>query len=144
MLNWGIIQNANLPIAFLFVDAFTEYVISCIFSAVNMNDPCGQTPAICLNGATCVNTTSSYNCSCAPGYTGTHCEQGQYPPPSPAPSSPLLLFPLSSTPDSLSPTCINTTSSYNCTSALGYTGTHCEQGQCPQGHDLSPCDGLEL
>ena len=30
----------------------------------------------CLNGAKCVNTLGSYNCSCKPGYTGRHCGKG--------------------------------------------------------------------
>ncbi len=68
-----------LKLALISPHSTTSYLIWSIFSAVNMNDPCGQTPAICLNGATCVNTTSSYNCTCAPGWMGTHCEQGQCP-----------------------------------------------------------------
>lgn len=33
----------------------------------------------CRNGATCIDVDeSTYTCSCAPGFTGTHCENGLY------------------------------------------------------------------
>ena len=35
-------------------------------------DECGSSP--CDNGGTCTDQIDSYICSCAPGYTGTHCE----------------------------------------------------------------------
>lgn len=30
----------------------------------------------CENGATCVDTADSFSCTCAPGFTGSACEQG--------------------------------------------------------------------
>ena len=31
----------------------------------------------CQNGATCYNGLNEYNCTCAPGYTGTNCDVGK-------------------------------------------------------------------
>ncbi len=62
------------------------YFFSTIFSAVNMTDPCGHDPPICKNQGNCTrNETSSYDCNCSSGWTGPHCELGQYQ------SSPLFL-----------------------------------------------------
>ena len=30
----------------------------------------------CKNGATCVNSIGGYQCQCAPGFEGNHCDQG--------------------------------------------------------------------
>ncbi len=43
------------------------------FSAL---DPCGSQP--CLNGGVCTNQGTDYVCTCATGYTVTHCEIGKY------------------------------------------------------------------
>ena len=32
----------------------------------------------CSNGATCQNYVNGYTCLCPIGYTGVHCEQGNY------------------------------------------------------------------
>ena len=37
-------------------------------------DECNSQP--CKNGAKCIDRINSYECSCAAGYTGKHCEQG--------------------------------------------------------------------
>ena len=37
---------------------------------------CASTP--CQNGASCVDVVNMYNCTCAAGYTGVHCETGTY------------------------------------------------------------------
>ena len=37
-------------------------------------DECASSP--CQNGSTCNDMLSGYNCTCAEGYTGTHCETG--------------------------------------------------------------------
>ena len=38
-------------------------------------DECSSNP--CLNGATCVDGTNGYTCTCVAGYTGTNCETGE-------------------------------------------------------------------
>ena len=38
-------------------------------------DECLSIP--CLNGGTCKDDVGRYTCTCAPGYTGTHCETGK-------------------------------------------------------------------
>ena len=39
-------------------------------------DECQSTP--CMHQATCVDAVNFYTCSCAPGYTGIHCESGTF------------------------------------------------------------------
>ena len=39
-------------------------------------DECGSAP--CLHGATCNDYVNMYNCTCVPGYNGTHCEVGRW------------------------------------------------------------------
>ena len=46
------------------------------FSAI---DYCDSNP--CPNGATCNDQVHGYICTCASGYTGTHCETGKLPRP---------------------------------------------------------------
>ena len=50
-----------------------------MFAAIDSQDPCSTTP--CENGATCNQYTNgngtTYNCSCAPGWTSTHCDLGR-------------------------------------------------------------------
>ena len=36
------------------------------------------TPNPCQNGGSCTDMVDGYVCSCAAGYTGTNCEEGQY------------------------------------------------------------------
>lgn len=38
-------------------------------------DECASEP--CVNGATCSNEASQFSCSCAPGYVGVVCENGE-------------------------------------------------------------------
>ena len=39
-------------------------------------DECFSTP--CLNGGTCTDMVNGYTCGCVPGYTGIHCETGEW------------------------------------------------------------------
>lgn len=39
-------------------------------------DECNLDP--CQNGATCTEGTASFLCTCAPGWTGTTCDEGNY------------------------------------------------------------------
>ncbi|KAH3830088.1 hypothetical protein DPMN_103325 [Dreissena polymorpha] len=32
----------------------------------------------CKNGATCANFLGGYNCTCAPGWQGTNCDDGEF------------------------------------------------------------------
>ena len=36
---------------------------------------CNNNP--CQNGGTCTNTIGGYNCTCAQGFEGKHCDQGR-------------------------------------------------------------------
>ena len=42
------------------------------FSCLVNIDECESDP--CQNGGTCNDDVNMYTCTCAPGYTGTHCE----------------------------------------------------------------------
>ena len=44
------------------------------FLSLDINE-CHSDP--CMNGATCEDGVFQYTCSCAYGYTGTHCETGE-------------------------------------------------------------------
>ena len=44
------------------------------YSAITDINECGSNP--CQYGATCNDQINQYNCTCVPGYNGTHCEIG--------------------------------------------------------------------
>ena len=50
------------------------YMLSSMFPFSDVNECLDNSP--CKNGATCVNNVGGYQCLCAPGYTGQHCDQG--------------------------------------------------------------------
>lgn len=47
-----------------------------VFVSLDINE-CIDTN-ICLNGGFCMNTQGSYQCQCAPGWTGPTCSIGKY------------------------------------------------------------------
>ena len=53
---------------------FLLYMMSSMFVFSDVNECLVNSP--CKNGATCVNHVGEYQCLCAPGYTGQHCDQG--------------------------------------------------------------------
>ncbi|WAQ98101.1 FBP1-like protein [Mya arenaria] len=84
-----------------------------VASWINMcdMDDCSSDP--CQNEATCVDGQSSYTCSCAPGWEGTHCDQE--------------LKRCASSPCQNEATCVDDQSTYTCACAPGWEGTHCDQ-----------------
>ncbi|CAH1261788.1 NOTCH1 [Branchiostoma lanceolatum] len=73
-------------------------------------DECTSGP--CQNGATCNNLENMYSCTCAPGYTGVHCE--------------IDINECASSPCSNNGTCSDGVNRYTCVCRPGFTGTHCE------------------
>lgn len=43
---------------------------------VDVNECLENNP--CMNNGTCSNTRGSYRCACPSGWTGKHCEKGNY------------------------------------------------------------------
>ena len=94
-------------------------------------DPCFSSP--CLNSATCSNLTDTlYNCTCAPGYLGQHCEQAN-------PCAGLEL------PCSNGGTCVTSGGSSRCACSEGFVGYFCQiPDPCFDGHlggNGSSCNG---
>ena len=55
---------------------FVTYIFLVIPLILNVADPCAEGP--CENGGTCAaSDAGSYTCTCADGYTGDTCSQGQ-------------------------------------------------------------------
>ncbi len=114
-----------------------QRVLFAIHSILDINE-CGSNP--CLNGATCNNLVNEFNCSCAPGYDGKHCQTGKrrrvvdyvrgrceginwlhiH--------SNLDVNECGSSPCSNGATCKDLVNGYNCSCAPGYDGTHCKTG----------------
>ena len=57
-----------------FIIFFLLRMLSSMFAFSDVNECLVNSP--CKNGATCVNHVGEYQCLCAPGYTGQHCDQG--------------------------------------------------------------------
>jgi len=45
------------------------------FHITTARDPCSSTP--CHNRGTCMQVTSGFVCTCAPGWTGERCQNGK-------------------------------------------------------------------
>ena len=75
-------------------------------------DECSLLRPRCENGATCLNVLGGYKCVCAPGYTGTNCENDF----NECLDSPCLN----------GGTCVNTFGSFTCMCPSYYKGLRCE------------------
>ena len=75
-------------------------------------DECASAP--CRNGATCTDLVNGYTCTCAPGWTGTHCETDI----NECISNPCV-----------NGICSNANDKYFCTCNAGWTGTNCDTGK---------------
>lgn len=84
-------------------------------------DECNSNP--CQNSGTCSNLANQYQCTCAPGWTGTNCETN--------------VNECASTPCKNAGNCIDQVNKYICNCTSGWTGTHCETNvdECAS----SPC-----
>ncbi|ERL92059.1 hypothetical protein D910_09381, partial [Dendroctonus ponderosae] len=88
---------------------------------IHVANSCDRRP--CLNGGTCsLRSLESYQCSCAPGYTGEHCEKQDH---------------CASQPCRNGAECISVGDSYQCKCAAGFTGASCkdDKDECKQ----KPC-----
>ncbi|KAJ8937393.1 hypothetical protein NQ318_015473 [Aromia moschata] len=82
---------------------------------------CDRRP--CLNGGTCsLKSLDTYQCSCAPGYTGKHCEKQDH---------------CASQPCRNGAECTSVGDSYKCTCAPGFTGVACKDDKDECKH--KPC-----
>ena len=67
-----------------------------------------------MNNATCQDNVAGYNCACAPGWKGAHCE--------------IDIDECDSAPCYNGAKCLEALDWYECECVLGYTGTDCETG----------------
>ncbi|XP_052694391.1 neurogenic locus notch homolog protein 3-like [Crassostrea angulata] len=74
-------------------------------------DECQNDP--CLNGATCTNTSGSFNCTCDAGWTGIVCDED--------------INECLDNPCQNGGTCSNSAGSFTCTCAGGFTGALCNE-----------------
>uniref|UniRef100_A0A8W8ML26 EGF-like domain-containing protein n=1 Tax=Magallana gigas TaxID=29159 RepID=A0A8W8ML26_MAGGI len=74
-------------------------------------DECQNDP--CLNGATCTNTSGSFNCTCDAGWTGIVCDED--------------INECLDNPCQNGGTCSNSDGSFTCTCAGGFTGALCNE-----------------
>ncbi|KAL9961552.1 hypothetical protein ACROYT_G030511 [Oculina patagonica] len=94
-------------------------------------------PNPCKNSGTCVPTDSSYDCECALGWTGPHCETRQYCIPNPCKNG---------------GTCIPEENGYRCTCLSNFEGNDCEKanpcspnpcknsGTCKEMNGVATCE----
>ncbi|KAB0800392.1 hypothetical protein PPYR_06132 [Photinus pyralis] len=111
---------------------------------IDLGNFCDKKPAICKNGATCIEINGNYRCSCAPGYVGVNCEQE------------VIISPLCTPNPCLNNgMCVVNTaiSRAQCNCLPGFTGALCEvninecqsapclnNGKCKDGNDSYVCD----
>lgn len=67
---WRPTINENIRVLHNYVSMFPIFVL------VDVNECVENNP--CVNNGTCSNTRGSYRCSCPSGWTGKHCEKGNY------------------------------------------------------------------
>jgi len=65
-INHGIVSNFVYTMVNLLKNLY-EFIIPDI-------EECASNP--CMNGATCNEDINKYTCTCVPGYSGVHCEEG--------------------------------------------------------------------
>ena len=53
----------------------TRNEIICSLASISDIDECSSSP--CQNGGTCADKVNKFICSCAAGYTGARCEEGE-------------------------------------------------------------------
>lgn len=72
VLNWCHIALHDPMECIVVFASLTSYVFLSLFTLVITKDYCHPNP--CLNGGTCVQVPSGYDCHCDIQYTGAHCE----------------------------------------------------------------------
>jgi hypothetical protein len=91
-------------------------------------DECAAPTSPCLNNATCVNTRGGFRCACAPGCTGTYCEDKlDY-----CSSGPCIAA------QTITCTNMHAQSTFACFCKPGFTGPRCET-QIDYCGDSNPC-----
>lgn len=66
--------HQTLPVLTSFVNVSLPLIIDCL-SLSNEDERTSDNPS--KNFGTCTNTSGSYFCTCAPGWTDLHCEDGR-------------------------------------------------------------------
>ena len=53
-----------------------EYILNLFYCFKTELDECGSSP--CQNGGICTDAVNMYTCTCPSGYSGLHCEDGEW------------------------------------------------------------------